>query len=132
MAPRPASSGSAAERPYHGANGKAVVAAKVSGTPRREQSHRHDKAVQDPGLKDYVGLDSFLVGPFPQSRLLLCSRASSLIVPCQPLSFAVPIGELAFASGGIEVPLHGPFLHYTSACLLGMRQGCRFFVSMEQ
>ncbi|KAL2261244.1 hypothetical protein VTK26DRAFT_4515 [Humicola hyalothermophila] len=47
-------SSSSAERPYHGANGKgAVVAAKVPGTPRREQSHRQEKAVQDPGLKDY-------------------------------------------------------------------------------
>ncbi|KAK4122296.1 hypothetical protein N657DRAFT_682095 [Parathielavia appendiculata] len=48
---RPGSSGV----PYHhGVNGKAaVVAAKVPGTPRREQSHRQEKAVQDPGLKDY-------------------------------------------------------------------------------
>lgn len=53
MAPN-RSPGSAAERPYHGANGKAVVAAKMPGTPRREQSHRQEKAVQDPGLKDYV------------------------------------------------------------------------------
>jgi hypothetical protein len=46
---------------HHGANGKAaVVAAKVPGTPRREQSHRQEKAVQDPGLKDYVGGDSLL------------------------------------------------------------------------
>ncbi|KAL1836987.1 hypothetical protein VTJ49DRAFT_4421 [Mycothermus thermophilus] len=60
MAPpgsRPGSSArpNSAGMPYHhGANGKAaVVAAKVPGTPRREQSHRSDKAVQDPGLKDY-------------------------------------------------------------------------------
>ncbi|SPQ21983.1 4c1c0749-3f0d-4a55-94ab-df64d9edd449 [Thermothielavioides terrestris] len=53
--PRPASSG-VAERPYHGgANGRAVVAAKVTpGTPRREQQAlRQEKAVQDPGLRDY-------------------------------------------------------------------------------
>jgi hypothetical protein len=55
MAPnRPSSS--SAERPYHGANGRAVVAAKVPGTPRREQSYKQEKALQDPGLKDYVGL----------------------------------------------------------------------------
>lgn len=56
--PRPATSSGVVERPYHGANGKAVVtAAKVPGTPRREQQqqgHRQEKAVQDPGLKDYV------------------------------------------------------------------------------
>ncbi|GAB1314056.1 Protein kinase of the Mitotic Exit Network [Madurella fahalii] len=52
MAPN-RSPGNAAERPYHGANGKAVVAVKMPGTPRREQSHRQEKAVQDPGLKDY-------------------------------------------------------------------------------
>ncbi|KAL2016629.1 hypothetical protein VTK56DRAFT_3247 [Thermocarpiscus australiensis] len=51
MAPNPTVG--SAERPYHGANGKAVVAAKVPGTPRREQSHKQEKAVQDPGLKDY-------------------------------------------------------------------------------
>ncbi|KAK4138010.1 hypothetical protein BT67DRAFT_439232 [Trichocladium antarcticum] len=52
MAPnRPSSS--SAERPYHGANGRAVVAAKVPGTPRREQSYKQEKALQDPGLKDY-------------------------------------------------------------------------------
>jgi hypothetical protein len=49
---------------HHSANGKAaaaVVAAKVPGTPsRREQSHRLEKAVQDPGLKDYVGGDLLL------------------------------------------------------------------------
>ncbi|KAK3903100.1 hypothetical protein C8A05DRAFT_33180 [Staphylotrichum tortipilum] len=50
--------------PYHhhsggsGANGKAAVGGlppKVPGTPRREQSHHRggEKAVQDPGLKDY-------------------------------------------------------------------------------
>lgn len=58
---RPSSSGV----PYHhaGANGRAVAASPASvpakmppGTPRREQSHRQEKAVQDPGLKDYVGL----------------------------------------------------------------------------
>ncbi len=57
---RPNSSGVV---PYHhgGANGKAAgvvlpsAAAKMPGTPRREQSHRLEKAVQDPGLKDYVG-----------------------------------------------------------------------------
>ncbi|KAL2266281.1 hypothetical protein VTJ83DRAFT_5633 [Remersonia thermophila] len=60
MAPsgsRPGSSarpGSAGMPYHHGANGKAAaVAAKVPGTPRREQNHRSDKAVQDPGLKDY-------------------------------------------------------------------------------
>ncbi|KAK0719747.1 hypothetical protein B0H67DRAFT_599402 [Lasiosphaeris hirsuta] len=58
MAPNPqgtGGSGSAVERPYHGANGKAVVAAKMPGTPRRETGHglAREKAVQDPGLKDY-------------------------------------------------------------------------------
>ena len=55
---RPSSSGV----PYlHGsANGKptgagAAPAKMAPGTPRREQSHRQEKAVQDPGLKDYVG-----------------------------------------------------------------------------
>ncbi|KAK4192935.1 cytokinesis protein sepH [Podospora australis] len=64
--------GSSAERPHHhgggGANvsngsssrpttssggGAAVVMAKTPGTPRREQSYRQEKAVQDPGFKDY-------------------------------------------------------------------------------
>lgn len=46
---------------HHGSVGKvsvvtAVAAAKSPGTPRREQSHRLEKAVavQDPGLRDYV------------------------------------------------------------------------------
>ncbi|KAM7185406.1 hypothetical protein V8F20_011825 [Naviculisporaceae sp. PSN 640] len=60
MAPNPQGSSSAAaaaERTYHGANGKGhqVVAAKMPGTPRRDTGgHRQEKAVQDPGLKDYV------------------------------------------------------------------------------
>ncbi|KAK4163591.1 hypothetical protein QBC43DRAFT_57393 [Cladorrhinum sp. PSN259] len=75
--------GSSAERPYHhgsgggsgggggggggtsnsnissssggNSNGKAAVvpSAKTPGTPRREQSYRQEKAVQDPALKDY-------------------------------------------------------------------------------
>ncbi|KAK4223879.1 putative ste ste11 cdc15 protein kinase [Podospora fimiseda] len=59
----PTGMGSSAERPYHhgggnsgsgNSNGKAaVVPAKTPGTPRREQSYRLEKAVQDPGLKDY-------------------------------------------------------------------------------
>jgi hypothetical protein len=66
---------------HHGANGKPAIvttaaaasAAKGPGTPRREQSHRLEKAVavQDPGLKDYVGWDFasffFLRGLFPLS-----------------------------------------------------------------
>ncbi|KAK3946046.1 hypothetical protein QBC46DRAFT_302417 [Diplogelasinospora grovesii] len=53
MAP-PGSGSSATERAYHGANGKAaVVAAKMPGTPRRDTGHAREKAVQDPGLKDY-------------------------------------------------------------------------------
>ena len=65
-------SSSSAERPYHGANGKgAVVAAKMPGTPRREQSHhRQEKAVQDPGLKDYVGTQI----PLPSIIRLALSR----------------------------------------------------------
>ncbi|KAK3326488.1 hypothetical protein B0H66DRAFT_162113 [Apodospora peruviana] len=52
MAPN-ASGTSSTDRSYHGANGKAVVAAKMPGTPRRNTDHRQEKAVQDPGLKDY-------------------------------------------------------------------------------
>ncbi|KAM7223293.1 hypothetical protein V8F06_001170 [Rhypophila decipiens] len=55
MAPTPSGS-SSAERGYHGGgNGKGqVVAAKMPGTPRRDTGgHRQEKAVQDPGLKDY-------------------------------------------------------------------------------
>ncbi|EAA32185.2 hypothetical protein GE21DRAFT_7765 [Neurospora crassa] len=55
MAPNPPGSFST-ERSYHGGNGKAaaVVATKVPGTPRREAGgHGREKAVQDPGLKDY-------------------------------------------------------------------------------
>ncbi|KAK0635153.1 hypothetical protein B0T17DRAFT_482890 [Bombardia bombarda] len=52
MAPNPP--GTPVDRSYHGANGnKAVVAAKMPGTPRRDNDHRREKAVQDPGLKDY-------------------------------------------------------------------------------
>ncbi|KAK4104023.1 hypothetical protein N658DRAFT_419833, partial [Parathielavia hyrcaniae] len=59
---RPASAGV----PYHhGASGKvAIVAAKGPGTPRREQSHRQDRAVQDPGLKDYILGDCIGKGAF--------------------------------------------------------------------
>lgn len=54
--------------PYHhhhgSANGsKGAAQPKMPGTPRREQSHHRggEKAVQDPGLKDYVGFSfSFL------------------------------------------------------------------------
>ncbi|KAK3377813.1 hypothetical protein B0H63DRAFT_226316 [Podospora didyma] len=57
MAPHPNSARSiSAERPYNGANGKAagaVVPVKMPGTPRRDTSHAREKAVQDPGLKDY-------------------------------------------------------------------------------
>ncbi|KAJ9156561.1 Cell division control protein [Pleurostoma richardsiae] len=45
----PGSSSSTADRAYHHGNGK-VVATKVPGTPRKEARER---AVQDPGLKDY-------------------------------------------------------------------------------
>lgn len=65
MAPpnsRPGSSarpGSAGVPYHHSANGRAAVVApaKTPGTPRREQqsSHRLEKPVQDPGMKDYVG-----------------------------------------------------------------------------
>ncbi|KAJ4306275.1 Protein kinase of the Mitotic Exit Network [Collariella sp. IMI 366227] len=52
--PRPATSSGVS---YHGANGGnnkgGVVPAKVPGTPRRGESHRLEKAVQDPGLRDY-------------------------------------------------------------------------------
>ncbi|KAK1754510.1 hypothetical protein QBC47DRAFT_302152 [Echria macrotheca] len=51
-----ASGGGSGERAYHGAgNGKAVVATKMPGTPRRDTGggHSREKAVQDPGLKDY-------------------------------------------------------------------------------
>ncbi|KAL2129601.1 hypothetical protein VTI74DRAFT_7535 [Chaetomium olivicolor] len=51
--PRPATSSGVS---YHGAangNKGAAVAAKVPGTPRRGESHRQEKAVQDPGLRDY-------------------------------------------------------------------------------
>jgi hypothetical protein len=82
--PRPASSG-VAERPYHGgANGRAVVAAKVTpGTPRREQQAlRQEKAVQDPGLRDYVCWHHFSFLFFvmrPNPRIVVaaaCSAAS--------------------------------------------------------
>lgn len=71
---------------HHSANGKAaaaVVAAKVPGTPsRREQSHRLEKAVQDPGLKDYVGGDLLL--PFFLSFFgCVCS--------CSTAPFSLPI-----------------------------------------
>lgn len=47
--------GGSAERARHGGHGKAAVAAaKVPGTPGREQSRSRDKGVQDSGLKDYV------------------------------------------------------------------------------
>ncbi|KAK4172351.1 hypothetical protein QBC36DRAFT_294433, partial [Triangularia setosa] len=51
--------GSGSDRPYHhgggsGGGGKhQAVVAKTPGTPRREQSYRLEKPVQDPGLKDY-------------------------------------------------------------------------------
>ena len=50
------SGGGPAERAYHGGvNGKAVVATKMPGTPRRDTGgHSRERAVQDPGLKDYV------------------------------------------------------------------------------
>ena len=58
MAPNPPGS-SSTERSYHGGNGSkaaAVVATKMPGTPRREAGgHAREKAVQDTGLKDYVG-----------------------------------------------------------------------------
>jgi hypothetical protein len=67
MAPNPP--GSSTERQYHGANGKAVIAAtgKMPGTPRRDTGgHAREKAVQDPGLKDYVclGFLFFFLSPF--------------------------------------------------------------------
>lgn len=51
---RPGSS--SAERSYHGPNGKTPGSAK---TPRKEASgsnggHGRERALQDPGLKDYV------------------------------------------------------------------------------
>ena len=67
MAPNPPGSFST-ERSYHGGNGKAaaVVATKVPGTPRREAGgHGREKAVQDPGLKDYVRRSSSLLLIFP-------------------------------------------------------------------
>ncbi|KAK3955332.1 hypothetical protein QBC32DRAFT_359429 [Pseudoneurospora amorphoporcata] len=60
MAPNPPGSSSTEGRSYHGGNGSkaaaaaAVVATKMPGTPRREAGgHAREKAVQDPGLKDY-------------------------------------------------------------------------------
>lgn len=67
MAPNPPGS-SSTERSYHGGNGKAaaVVATKMPGTPRREAGgHGREKAVQDPGLKDYVRLSFLLTPIFP-------------------------------------------------------------------
>jgi hypothetical protein len=59
MAPNPAGTGSSAERQYHGANNGKAVVAKMPGTPHRRDTgghgHSREKAVQDPGLKDYVG-----------------------------------------------------------------------------
>ncbi|KAK7951788.1 Cytokinesis protein sepH [Apiospora aurea] len=46
------STSSTGERQYHAANGRPAVAARHSGTPRKGSGGR-DKAVQDPGLKDY-------------------------------------------------------------------------------
>jgi hypothetical protein len=76
---------------HHSANGKAaaaVVAAKVPGTPsRREQSHRLEKAVQDPGLKDYVGGDlllSFFLSFFP-------SFFFGYVCSCSTAPFSLPI-----------------------------------------
>lgn len=81
MAPNPPGSSSTTEgggRSYYGGNGSkaaattaataaAVVATKMPGTPRREagSGHAREKAVQDPGLKDYVRLSSFSLPPVP-------------------------------------------------------------------
>lgn len=68
MAPAGSSSNAPSERPYHGqgggGRGGAVVAAKVPGTPSRKETssssggggghtHARERAVQDPGLKDF-------------------------------------------------------------------------------
>ena len=65
MAPNPP--GSSAERPYHAAaaaaNGKAIVAGKPPGPARRDTGHTRERALQDPGLKDYVCFRFCLVCP---------------------------------------------------------------------
>lgn len=52
------SSSSAGERPYHAPNGKPAMGTprheRTPATPRKEGSGR-ERAMQDPGLKDYVG-----------------------------------------------------------------------------
>lgn len=64
MAPAGSSSSASSERPHHGQGGGragAVVAAKVPGTPSRKEAsgsgggghHARERAVQDPGLKDF-------------------------------------------------------------------------------
>ncbi len=80
---RPNSSGV----PYHhGANGKAAVVsgAKMPGTPRREQSHRLEKAVQDPGLKDYVGLSGLSLFLLLLLRPATVSAPSAVLHPFPP------------------------------------------------
>ena len=73
---------------HHGSVGKvsvvtAVAAAKSPGTPRREQSHRLEKAiaVQDPGLRDYVSRGFLHIHFLCRLRLLhsiFCSHFMSL------------------------------------------------------
>jgi hypothetical protein len=101
---------------HHGPNGKAaVVSAKMPGTPRREQSHRQEKAVQDPGLKDYVGGDVSLLSwfgllllllpppppPLPSSGSAASQRhsTSSWPVPVPDLLFSFPLTGLGFCAG---------------------------------
>lgn len=100
MAPNPSGS-SAGERGYHGgggANGKGqVVAAKMPGTPRRETGgHRQEKAVQDPGLKDYVSRFFFLSLPI--------SRSFAGKVPLFPPSTSY-IFQVVMLVGSIYTPL---------------------------
>ncbi len=82
------------ERAYH-ANGK-VLAAKVSGTPRKEGGHSRERtggAVQDPGLKDYVGSPlPFLSSPQPgalQDAACCCLRLLPSTCLCACLCVAV-------------------------------------------
>lgn len=91
--------GHSAERQYHVAgggavvpNGKAAAPVKGPGTPRRETTHSRERAMQDPGLKDYVCAYTLCVLPHPHSPLqLIYHRYFGLlpVLPRRPCDFHV-------------------------------------------
>jgi hypothetical protein len=115
MAPNPAGTGSSAERQYHGANNGKAVVAKMPGTPHRRDTgghgHSREKAVQDPGLKDYVGT---LSAPSCNACFLFSDIVHTAALPA--LEFEVTGGDfdarrLVCCSGSVRVHVTARPLH---------------------